>query len=393
MTNIDVLHDKYFQTRQQTLRLCEPLAYDDYLVQSADFVSPPKWHLAHATWFFETFVLVPYVNEYREFGRDFRYLFNSYYKAVGEHLPRPKRGCVSRPTLDQVKDYRRYVDSAMAELLKHPAEETARIIQLGIEHEKQHQELLLMDVKHIWFQNQNPPNFFPSTDRTSFEKLPLSFVDFPGGIFEVGHQDESFCFDNELPSHQVLLRPFSLGSRPVTNGEFLEFLKAGGYRKPSLWLSDGWDLVQSEKWIAPQYWYEDGNEWKQFTLWGAHQIDLNAPVCHVSGYEADAYARWAGARLPTEFEWETAFKAASEQLRLSGHVWEWTSSAYSAYPGYRATSDALGEYNGKFMVNQWVLRGGASVTPPHHSRLTYRNFFHPHMRWQFSGIRLAKDAQ
>lgn len=394
MITSDALQQRLRQTRQQTLNLCKSLAYDDYLVQSAEFVSPPKWHLAHTTWFFETFCLIPFLSGYREFSPDFSFLFNSYYKAIGKHSPRLNRGNISRPTLDEVRKYREYVDSALSQTWATPSSEHRnRILELGIEHEKQHQELLLMDIKHIYFQNPNPPTLWAISERSPSESHSLSFIDFPGGIVNIGHTDQTFCFDNELPAHQVLQKPFSVANRPVTNGEFLEFIAEGGYRNSSLWLSDGWDLVQRDNWTAPLYWFEDASGWREFTLYGVSNLAPNEPVCHVSGFEADAYARWRGARLPTEFEWESAFKHNTEQLQLSGRVWEWTSSAYLPYPGFRPLSGAIGEYNGKFMSNQWVLKGGASITPPDHIRKTYRNFFHPHMRWQFSGIRLAMDSK
>lgn len=390
MQDTSELLNRFISVRHRTLEICEPLEYDDYLVQSADFVSPPKWHLAHTTWFFET-LLLSRVSNYRWFHEDFKYLFNSYYKSIGKHLARPKRSSISRPTLKRVLEYRRYVEEAIVQLLQNElSAEAAATIELGIHHEEQHQELLLTDIKHILFQNPSPPTYI---DRvvTHAELTPFKWVAFEGGVVSIGHEGDSFSFDNERPRHQAMLPPFYLANRPVTNGEYLEFVNAGGYSEPTLWLSDGWDWVERELWTAPLYWSKDSGNWKIFTLHGTIDLPLDEPVSHISGYEADAYARWKGMRLPTELEWEAAF--SRQTLTGGGKTWEWTSSAYTAYPGFRPFAGAAGEYNGKFMCNQWVLRGGSGLTPKDHCRVTYRNFFHPHTRWQCSGLRLARDAK
>jgi ergothioneine biosynthesis protein EgtB len=373
----------YGQVRAHSEALAAPLSAEDCAIQSMPDASPVKWHLAHTSWFFET-VILSQVAGYKPFDPRFAYLFNSYYEALGPRHPRPRRGLITRPTLDEVYAYRAHVDAAMV-----PACDDAQFhdaITLGLHHEQQHQELLLTDIKHAFFCNPLLPAF--SDERAPAQATEkLQWRDHAGGIVEIGHDENGFAFDNEGPRHQALLRPFRIASRPVTNGEYQDFMADGGYRRAEFWLSDGWARVQDERWDAPLYWLkdDDGSE-SMFTLAGAQPRDPNAPVEHVSLYEAAAYAAWAGKRLPTEFEWE----ALSSQFD-HGQVWEWTRSSYDPYPGFRAFEGVAAEYNGKFMVGQMVLRGGSSATPPGHMRDTYRNFFPPHARWQFSGIRLAED--
>jgi ergothioneine biosynthesis protein EgtB len=407
---------RYRQVRAATEALCKPLATDDYSLQSMPDASPAKWHLAHTSWFFEEFVLQPFAPAYRVFDAAFRYLFNSYYEAVGPRLARPGRGMLSRPTIEEVWRYREYVDDEMTALLESGAvpQDALRVITLGLHHEQQHQELLLTDIKHLFSRNPLLPAYAAQDDRTQHTAPALSFHEIPGGLVNIGHSGSGFCFDNELPQHRVHVEPFRLANRAVTNGEWLEFVRDRGYERPELWLAEGWDHVQREGWRAPLYWSDSLQT--EFTLCGEQPIDPHAPVCHVSFYEADAFARWAGARLPTEFEWETAANAPSLRghfvedgywhpraaressqaepwlLQMFGDVWEWTRSAYAPYPRYQPLPGALGEYNGKFMVSQLVLRGGSCATPRDHIRASYRNFFYPHARWQFSGVRLAKDA-
>jgi ergothioneine biosynthesis protein EgtB len=383
--------------------------------------SPAKWHLAHTTWFFEEFVLQHADTAYQFHDPAYRYLFNSYYNAVGPMHARANRGLLSRPTVPQVREYRAGVDERMLRLLDAPAgvpPELARIITLGLHHEQQHQELLLTDIKHLFSCNPLLPAYIKQRPAPARAAPPVSFRRFTGGLVDIGYvEGPGFCFDNELPRHRVYLNPFELATRVVTNAEYLQFVADGGYREPALWLSDGWATVQREEWSRPIYWTPalDG----EFTLCGLIELDPHAPVCHLSGYEADAFARWAGARLPTEFEWEIAAAGiptsgnfvesghwhpvtathpaptsqtdAPPLLQMFGDVWEWTQSAYAPYPGYRPVAGALGEYNGKFMVNQLVLRGGSCATPSTHIRPSYRNFFNPAARWQFSGARLARD--
>jgi ergothioneine biosynthesis protein EgtB len=410
---------RYQSVRDDTEALASVLSAEDQVVQSMPDVSPTKWHRAHITWFFETFVLVPNLADYEPVEERYGYLFNSYYEAVGDRQPRATRGLVTRPTGDEVAEYRRRVDESMHELMAtrlgaDPA--IASLIDLGLHHEQQHQELLLMDIKHVLSGNPFSPAYDERPAAPSATAPALGWIGHPGGIVTVGHRDDSFSFDsfsfdNEGPRHDVLVHPHRLADRLVTNGEWLEFMADGAYTDAGIWLSDGWHTVRSQGWDAPLYWSRTADGWAIHTLRGSRPIDPSEPVVHVSYYEAEAFARWAGARLPTEFEWEAhaADVAVEGNLLPSGHlhptratgaglrqmfgdVWEWTASAYSPYPGFSPVEGAVGEYNGKFMIDQQVLRGGACVTPGGHVRSTYRNFFPARARWMFGGVRLATDA-
>jgi ergothioneine biosynthesis protein EgtB len=407
--------DDYRRVRSATLRLVDGLSDADLTPQSAEFASPGKWHLAHTTWFFEQFVLAAQGRGYRRFDERFSFLFNSYYNAVGARHERPRRGLLTRPALAEVLAYRAHVDHAMADFLGTRVDaDVGALVELGLHHEQQHQELILTDLLHLFAQNPLRPAVRPSAaaDRST-PPAPLAWVGFEGGNVEIGHPGHGFAFDLELPRHVVALRPFRLASRPVTNREWIAFMEAGGYADPALWLSDGWDTVQAQRWQAPLYWEGEGVQRQQMTLAGLQPLALDAPVSHVSFFEADAYARWAGKRLPTEFEWEhaaaglpvegnfveedawrpvSAASAAGGLRQMFGDVWEWTASPYVAYPGFRTAPGAVGEYNGKFMNGQYVLRGGSCASPRSHLRAGYRNFFQPGQRWQFSGLRLAEDA-
>jgi len=406
----------YEWVRGRSLEICEPLEIEDYGVQPMDDASPPKWHLAHVTWFFETFLLKPFLQGYRPFDDAFEYLFNSYYNGVGQPYPRARRGHLSRPTVADVKAYREHVDANMVALLARADEEISFRCVLGLNHEQQHQELMLTDLKYNLGHNPLYPAYLESAatpDPDPAPARPLAFTGHAGGVYPLGiplsTAAANFAFDNESPRHDVLVRDFALADRLVTNAEFLEFVEAGGYEDPMLWLSDGWArLRQAGGRRSPLYWRLEDGAWHEYTLGGLRTLDRDAPVCHVSAYEADAYARWRGCRLPTEAEWEIAASAeapggnfvesgrlhpapAGASRQFFGDCWEWTSSAYAPYPGFRPLAGTLGEYNGKFMANQLVLRGGSCVTPESHMRLTYRNFFYPPDQWQFSGIRLASD--
>ncbi len=403
------LAERYQAVRALTEALSAPLSPEDQTVQSMPDVSPTKWHRAHTSWFFETFLLGPYASGYDEFHPAFSYLFNSYYEAVGQRYSRPHRGLVSRPDCAEIARYRRHVDEHMLRLLEGRVDDRAiSLVDLGIHHEQQHQELLLMDIKHVLSQSPlDPAYLMPHVQVTDHNPSQGGWFQHAPGPVEVGHSGDGFCFDNETPSHSVILTPFALAERLVTCGQWLEFIEDGGYQRPEFWLSDGWASVQQERTTAPLYWGSEGNDWNLFTLMGRRPIDPDEPVCHVSYYEADAYAHWSGFRLPTEFEWECVAAAQPVEGRFLdpghphprpqhdtswyGDTWIWTASSYLPYPGFRTAPGAVGEYNGKFMVNQHVLRGGSCVTPSGHVRATYRNFFPPSARWPFTGVRLARD--
>ncbi|MEJ0026231.1 MAG: ergothioneine biosynthesis protein EgtB [Rhizomicrobium sp.] len=376
----------YAAVRRHTEALAAPLSAEDQNVQSMPDASPTKWHLAHTTWFFEAVVLGKFQPDHRPFDPAYAYLFNSYYEGLGARHPRPQRGLLSRPALDEILEYRLHVDEAIARLIEEHATDVSELLTLGLHHEQQHQELILTDILHAFSCNPLLPAYAPQLAEAVRPAAPPSWIGHPGGIVEVGHAGAGFAFDNETPRHRVLLRPFRIAARPVTNGEFLAFIADGGYRRPEFWLSDGWAFVQREALNAPLYWLGEPGGWRAFSLHGPHALEEHAPVAHVSFYEAAAYAAWAGARLPTEFEWEAALPPGQ------GAVWEWTRSSYDPYPGYRPFEGEVAEYNGKFMSGQMVLRGGSVATPRGHIRPTYRNFFPPSARWQFSGIRLAGDA-
>jgi ergothioneine biosynthesis protein EgtB len=382
--------------RAETDRRASPLGPEDQVVQSMPDASPTKWHRAHTTWFFEQFLLTPHLPGYRVFDEDFAYLFNSYYVAAGPRHARPRRGMLTRPELPRVAAYRAHVDDAVERLIAYADEaalsEVLRILEIGLHHEQQHQELLLTDILHAFAQNPLAPAYDASWRPPQAQhKAAPGFVELPAGLNTIGHDGEGYSFDNEGPAHQVYLRPVRIGRGLVTNAQWLDFIADGGYATPSLWLSDGWATVEAEGWDAPGYWRKADGVWQQFTLAGLKPVESEAPVSHVSYYEADAFARWAGKDLPSEAEWEVAARAGLLDDAF-GIVWQWTRSAYSPYPGYRAAAGALGEYNGKFMINQMVLRGSSHATPTGHARASYRNFFYPPARWQFSGVRLADYA-
>src|SRR5512133_1106582 len=410
-------HESFVRARATSEAIAAPLTAEDRAVQSMADASPTKWHLAHVTWFFETFLLAPFLPGYRRFDERYAYLFNSYYDSIGSRHPRPRRGLLTRPSSAEVGRYRAHVDEAMSDLLSRSewSPQIAHLVELGINHEQQHQELMLTDILHAFACNPLYPAYHPpepiaprstASDRAWFAHS--------AGLYDVGHDGAAFAFDNEGPRHRVFLRPFKLAARPVSNGDWQAFVEDGGYRRPELWLSDGWAAAQTEGWRAPLYWRAEEGNALTMTLAGPQPLDPAAPVCHVSYYEAEAYARWAGKRLPSEAEWEIAARGlpprgntlgtgalrplpaadgagAAAPGQMFGDVWEWTVSPYTPYPGYRAPASAIGEYNGKFMCNQMVLRGGSCVTADGHLRATYRNFFYPHQRWQFSGVRLAED--
>jgi ergothioneine biosynthesis protein EgtB len=378
---------RYPEVRAASESLAAGLSPEDCALQSMPDASPVKWHLAHTTWFFETFVLGRFAPRYAAFHPAFRYLFNSYYNAVGEQYPRPSRGLVSRPDLEEVRRYRAHVDAGMARLLAGAMlpDEALGLVELGLHHEQQHQELILTDLKHLFSLNPLAPAYGERAPHPASAPARLEWQACEGCTVEVGHDGAGFCFDNELPRHRQILAPFELASRPASNAELLAFVEDGGYRRPELWLSEGWSLAQAQGWQAPLYWRKRDGAWREFTLSGEAPLEPERPATHLSHFEADAFARWSDARLPTEFEWEHAADNA-------GEVWEWTSSSYGPYPGYRPAAGAVGEYNGKFMSNQYVLRGASCATPAGHARRSYRNFFPSGARWQFSGVRLARDA-
>ncbi|MDH3704901.1 MAG: ergothioneine biosynthesis protein EgtB [Acidimicrobiia bacterium] len=413
--------ERYHEVRDLTEALASPLSPEDQTAQSMGDVSPTKWHRAHTTWFFETFLL-PELGDYEVFHPAFGFLFNSYYEAVGARHARVERGVVTRPGCGEIGEYRAHVDRAMADLISEVVPQRAdlaALVELGLHHEQQHQELLCMDIKHVFSRSVLHPAYQPPADRPLGVVPTLGWVPVDGGLVAIGHADDSFSFDNETPRHRSYVAPFEIADRLVTAGEWLAFMADGGYHDPGIWLSDGWATIVNERWSAPLYWEERDGEWWMHTLTGFRPVDPDEPVCHVSYYEADAFARWAGARLPTEAEWETVAAMAQAQVdeaeanlmasrvwhpcvappapagaitQLLGDVWEWTASPYTPYPGFVPAPGAVGEYNGKFMVNQMVLRGGCCVTPPGHVRTTYRNFFPASARWAFSGLRLARDG-
>jgi ergothioneine biosynthesis protein EgtB len=408
------LTERYRKVRARTEALCAPLEVEDYCLQAMENASPPKWHLAHVTWFFETFILVPYAPHYRMLNEEYAHLFNSYYETAGTFFPRPQRGMLSRPTVDEVYRYRRHVDAAMLELLDNMPEPHAadirQRVRLGLEHETQHQELLLMDTRYNFSVNPLHPAYHRIELPPAAPVPAMGWQEYAAGIVEIGHAGDGFAYDNERPRHKTYVQDFRLATRLVTNAEYLAFVDDGGYARVELWLSDAWRTLKEQQWQAPLYWFREGRDWLHFDLTGAHELRLDEPVSHLSYYEADAYARWAGKRLPTEAEWE---HAASTQAvsgnfldgglylprptqsdgltQLYGDLWEWTRSAYLPYPGFKPLPGTLGEYNGKFMSDQMVLRGGCCVTAQDHMRASYRNFFRAADRWMYSGLRLAED--
>src|SRR5579862_1057683 len=404
------LRDRILEIRGTSLRITENFSAEDQILQSMPDASPTKWHLAHTTWFFETFILLPNLPNYKPFDPRYKYLFNSYYKQLGSHPYRGSRGLMSRPSLQQIHAYRDYVERALLAFVENAQSDVLNLVELGLNHEQQHQELILTDIKHALWSSPLRPEASSSTTSRLTARAGFAWNEFAEGVYWIGHTGNGFAFDNESPRHQVFLQPFRIASRLVTNGEYLEFMKDNGYVRPELWLSDAWDTVGSQRWDAPLYWERrDDGSWWQFTLNGSKELDLSEPVCHVSLYEADAYARWAGARLPREEEWEVAAghmpargtfledglfhpqpAIGQGNQQMFGDVWEWTASPYVAYPGFQPAAGLIGEYNGKFMCNQMVLRGGSCATPSSHIRASYRNFFPPHAKWQFSGIRLAQ---
>jgi ergothioneine biosynthesis protein EgtB len=429
------LTERFAAVRRFTERLCDGLATEDFVVQSMPDVSPTKWHLAHTSWFFETFILREHLRGYRPLNDGYAFLFNSYYVHAGERHCRAQRGYISRPTVAEVFEYRRYVDEHMHRLLESAdgagMATLAPLVEIGLHHEQQHQELMVTDLKHVFGVNPLRPAYREREAEAGRDALPLEWLGFDGGVCWIGHEGEGFSYDNEGPRHRQFLQPFRLANRLVTNGEYLQFIGDGGYRRPELWLSMGWATAQENGWTEPFYWERRDGGWMLFTMSGMREVDPAEPVCHLSYFEADAYARWAGARLPTEAEWEVAAGSAPSPggrsgsagggtgngagrganlvererfhpapaegepgtlLQMYGDVWEWTQSQYTPYPGYRPAPGALGEYNGKFMCNQFVLRGGSCATSETHIRPTYRNFFPPDATWQFTGLRLATDA-
>ncbi|MDN3491209.1 ergothioneine biosynthesis protein EgtB [Winogradskyella bathintestinalis] len=385
LKNTSIVKERFLEIRNQTELICKSLQPEDVSIQPAEFVSPPKWHLAHSTWFFEQFILTKYKSDYEVFNDDFAYYFNSYYNNVGERVLRAERGTMTRPTLSEVLKYRTYVNQQLSEFITEGlSEEILNVLEIGLQHEQQHQELLIYDIKYIFGQQPSFP-ILDFTVQLQKETQSQQFIPIKDGIYEIGHNNNAFCFDNELGRHKVYLHNFEISNRLVTNSEYIEFIEAGGYEDFNLWHADGWTFIQENALNSPLYWHNISDKWHQYTLNGFVEIDGDLPVNHVSFYEAFAYAQWKGMRLPTEFEWEVA----SKQFK-HGQLWEWTNSAYLPYPNYTKVEGALGEYNGKFMVNQMVLRGGSIATSKNHCRPTYRNFFQTDMRWLFSGIRLAK---
>ena len=411
---MDELIERYRTVRARSEMLCAPLEVEDYCIQAMENASPPKWHLAHVSWFFEKFILVPYAKHYRMLRDEYAHLFNSYYETAGTFFPRPQRGMLSRPTVQEVYDYRHHVDGAMLELLSNAPElhaaDIRQRLQLGLEHEIQHQELLLMDTRYNFSINPLHPVYHRIALPPAAPVSAMAWQEFSAGIVEIGHSGDAFAYDNERPRHKTYVQDFRLGTRLVTNAEYLAFIEDGGYDRVDLWLSDAWRTLKEQHWQAPLYWFKQDRDWMHFDLTGAHALRLDEPVSHLSYYEADAYARWAGKRLPTEAEWEHAASAQpiagnfldnglyvpqaaqhSGMNQMFGDLWEWTQSAYLPYPGFKPLPGTLGEYNGKFMCDQMVLRGGCCVTAQDHLRASYRNFFRAADRWMFSGLRLAED--
>lgn len=403
----DELRERFQSVRAHSLSLAAPLSAEDQCIQSMPDASPTKWHLAHTTWFFETVLLQAHANGYRVFDPRFHYLFNSYYEALGPRHPRPQRGLLTRPSLEEVHAYRHHVDEAVRALLGSASEADwsaiESIVTLGLHHEQQHQELIVTDILHALSCNPLQPAYRPAPGpalRLAAVARPMQWLSRPGGVIEMGHDSHGFAFDNETPRHSVLLQPYAIADRLVNCGDYAQFIADGGYERPELWLSDGWATVQAQGWRCPAYWLASGDPrlmhqgattgWQVFGLHGVRPMEPEAPVAQLSFYEAAAYAEWAGARLPTEFEWEAAYKAPGIS-QMTGHVWQWTRSSYDPYPGFRPLAGIAAEYNGKFMVGQLVLRGSSVATPQGHARASYRNFFPPAARWQFSGLRLAKD--
>ena len=377
---------EFLQTRQATDEICAPLKIEDYVVQPVVDTSPPKWHLGHTTWFYEEFILVKYKPGYEPYDARYKYIFNSYYETAGDHILRTKRGNLTRPTVEEVYAYRDFVTQQLAEFLEDQlTEEIHNLVTIGINHEQQHQELLMTDIKYILGHNPLLPRYSQTFEEHQVEKQKEKWYRIEKGTYEIGHKTHDFCFDNEQAVHKVYLHSYRISNKLVTNSEYLEFMNAGGYEEVTLWHSEGWEWKKNNNINAPLYWYWHKNRWKHYTLKGFKEIDPEAPVTHISYYEAFAYAQWKGKRLPTEFEWEVA-----QEVFDWGKRWEWTESAYLPYPKFKKAKGTLGEYNGKFMVNQKVLRGASVATAKNHSRSTYRNFFHPHLRWQYTGIRLAE---
>ncbi len=378
--------NRFIRTRRYSEELTRPLLIEDYSVQPSEFVSPPKWHLAHVTWFWEEFILTKYANNYKVYDEDFSFLFNSYYNNAGKRVLRPVRGLMTRPSVQEIYQYRNYVTDAMIHFFAtDPNEEVLHLINVGINHEEQHQELFVYDIKYILGNQPTFPMYGGNLFMPTREPVPNEFITIDGGVYEIGHSGSDFCFDNELGRHKVYIDDFEISTNLITNAAFIEFMNAGGYTNFNYWHDEGWQWVNNNKVNAPLYWYLIEGEWHTYTLDGLQKINLQEPVIHISYFEAWAYAEWKKMRLPTEAEWEVA----ADKLKW-GQVWEWTNSAYLAYPGFSKAPGALGEYNGKFMINTMVLRGGSVATPDGHSRKTYRNFFHPTMRWQYCGIRLVK---
>ncbi len=382
----DSILDFFLETRKHTEHLCTPLEIEDYVVQPIIDVSPPKWHLGHTTWFFEEFILKPHAKGYQVFNEDFSFVFNSYYETIGKRVVRADRGNLSRPSVQKVYDYRHYVTKAMQDLFsENQNQELLDLLEIGIHHEKQHQELLLTDIKYILGNNPLLPIYSNDFKEHPIEKHQQEWVSLEEGVYEIGHNSEDFCYDNELGRHKVYLHSFEISNKLVTNQEYIDFISSGGYKKFDLWHAEGWDWVLTNNIEAPLYWHKIDGEWHYYSLKGLLKVDINAPVTHISYFEAFAFAQWKSCRLPTEFEWE-----ATQQYFPWGKRWEWSESAYLPYPNYKKADGALGEYNGKFMVNQKVLRGGSVATPVKHTRPTYRNFFQTNLRWQFTGLRLVK---